>query len=263
MKFTKMQGCGNDYVYIDCFRERVENPGELAKRVSDRHFGIGSDGLILICPSETSDFRMDMYNADGSRGSMCGNGIRCVGKYVYEHGLTDKTDILIETLAGEKNLNLNVKDGKVDTVRVDMGIPTAAHLNLCALDRSFELTAVDMGNPHAVTMVYNVDEYEIEKYGSVLETDKAFPDRANIEFVEMIDRTHIRMRVWERGSGETWACGTGACASAYACMVNGLTEHKTEVSMLGGRLTISYNPENRRIYMTGTATEVFCGEFFN
>ncbi|MBP5159475.1 MAG: diaminopimelate epimerase [Lachnospiraceae bacterium] len=259
MRFTKMQGCGNDYIYINCFKEKVEDPSALAVMLSDRRFGIGGDGIILIKPSDGSDFMMDMYNLDGSRGKMCGNAIRCVGKYVYENGMTDKTELEIETLSGKKYLKLNVKDGIVDSVRVDMGFAKSSHAKLSALDREFDMTLVDVGNPHAVSYVDDVRSYPVEKYGSVLEYDKAFPDRANIEFVKLVDREHIEMRVWERGSGETFACGTGACASVYASMINGLTGSSVRVKMLGGELLIECT-EDGHIFMTGPAVKVFEGE---
>ncbi len=259
MKFTKMQGCGNDYIYINCFEEEVTDPVALAKKLSDRRFGIGGDGIILIKPSEGSDFMMDMYNLDGSRGKMCGNAIRCVGKYVYDNRMTDKTELEIETLSGVKYLKLNVKDGAVESVRVDMGYAKGSHAKLTALDREFDMTLVDVGNPHAVSYVDDVDDYPVEKYGSVLEYDKTFPDRANIEFVRIVDRNRIRMRVWERGSGETFACGTGACASVYASMINGLTDSRVCVEMLGGELLIECGKDGH-IFMTGPAVKVFTGE---
>lgn len=276
MKFTKMHGLGNDYVYMDCTKSGVpDNVETLAQFVSDRHFGVGSDGLILICASDICDFKMKMYNMDGSEAQMCGNGIRCVGKFVYDKGLTNKTNITVETLAGVKVLNLNVKNGKVETVKVDMGEPIleaekipvisdekeqVKNLKIVTLDKDFNFTCVSMGNPHAITIVENVDSFDVEKYGSVLEIDKHFPEKANIEFIQIINRNTIKMRVWERGSGETMACGTGACATAVACNLNGLVEDEVTVKLLGGDLNIRWNKEDNHIYMTGPATTVFEGK---
>lgn len=276
MKFTKMHGLGNDYVYMDCTKSGVpDNVETLAQFVSNRHFGVGSDGLILICASDICDFKMKMYNMDGSEAQMCGNGIRCVGKFVYDKGLTNKTNITVETLAGVKVLNLNVKNGKVETVKVDMGEPIleakkipvisdekeqVKNLKIVALDKDFNFTCVSMGNPHAITIVEDVDSFDVEKYGSVLEIDKHFPEKANIEFIQIINRNTIKMRVWERGSGETMACGTGACATAVACNLNGLVEDEVTVKLLGGDLNIKWNKEDNHIYMTGSATTVFEGE---
>ena len=276
IKFTKMQGLGNDYVYIDATKENIENPSVLAKYISDRHFGVGSDGLILICPSDKADFRMRMFNSDGSEAEMCGNGIRCVGKFVYDKKLTDKTLVTIETKAGIKTLKLNVKDEKVDTVRVDMGTPIlesekipvitdeniAQNLRLNALDKSFDFTCVSMGNPHAVTVVDNVTDFDVKKYGSILEVNEVFPNKTNVEFVEIVDKDNIKMRVWERGTGETLACGTGACASAVACNLNGLTKNNVNVELLGGNLNIELGEDNH-VYMTGPAVTVFEGELNN
>ena len=276
IKFTKMQGLGNDYVYIDATKENIENPSVLAKYISDRHFGVGSDGLILICPSDKADFRMRMFNSDGSEAEMCGNGIRCVGKFVYDKKLTDKTLVTIKTKAGIKTLKLNVKDEKVDTVRVDMGTPIlesekipvitdeniAQNLRLNALDKSFDFTCVSMGNPHAVTVVDNVTDFDVKKYGSILEVNEVFPNKTNVEFVEIKDSENIKMRVWERGTGETLACGTGACASAVACNLNGLTKNNVNVELLGGNLNIELGEDNH-VYMTGPAVTVFEGELNN
>ncbi len=245
-KFTKMHGLGNDYVYMDAIHQKIDNESELARFVSDRHFGIGSDGLILICKSDVADFKMRMFNQDGSEAEMCGNGIRCVGKFVYDKGLTEKTIVTIETLAGIKTLKLNVKDSKVETVRVDMGepilepekIPVIAkenpvkNLKLKALDRNFVFSCVSMGNPHAITIVENTKKFDVEGYGKILEIDKAFPNKTNVEFVEIVDKEHIKMRVWERGSGETLACGTGACATAVACILNGLISRHVYIELL-------------------------------
>lgn len=274
MKFTKMQGLGNDYVYVNCFNELIENESDTAKIVSDRHFGIGSDGLILIKPSEKADFTMVMYNADGSKSGMCGNGIRCVAKYVYDYGLTKKQQISIETGAGIKYLDLKVKDGKVVEVTVDMGSPiTQASLVPVTSDQEeviakpitvggqqFEMTCVSMGNPHAVVFVEDTKSVEIEKIGPLFENHNMFPERTNTEFIHVLDRNTIDMRVWERGSGETLACGTGACASVYACILNGFTDDSVTVNLLGGDLKIEYNREKNTIMMTGPAVTVFEGE---
>ena len=276
IKFTKMHGLGNDYVYIDAINQKIENESSLAKFVSNRHFGIGSDGLILICKSEVADFKMRMFNSDGSEAEMCGNGIRCVGKFVYDKGLTNKTTVKIETLAGIKTLILNTKDGKVGTARVDMGEPIleaekipvistekpVKNLELEAENKKFKFTCVSMGNPHAITIVENTKEFDVEKYGKVLEVDKAFPKKANIEFAQIIDRQNINMRVWERGAGETLACGTGACATAVACNLNGLTDRKVNIELLGGTLNIEWNETDNHVYMTGPAVTVFDGELY-
>lgn len=279
MKFTKMQGLGNDYVYVNCFKEKIDNPSEVAKFVSDRHFGIGSDGLIMINPSKVADFEMEMYNADGSRGEMCGNGIRCVAKYVYDYGLTDKTHISVETLGGIKYLDLTVKDGKVALVRVDMGEPeldpekipiimkgysdeTDRVLNaqIKVDGKEYHMTGVSMGNPHDVVYIDDVQGLDIEKIGPKFENHERFPQRINTEFARVIDRKTVEMRVWERGSGETLACGTGACAVAVASILNGYTEREVEIRLLGGKLQIEWNEEDNHVYMTGPATVVFDGE---
>lgn len=273
MKFTKMQGLGNDYVYVNGFEERIENPSEMAVKVSNRNFGVGSDGLILINPSEKADFEMEMYNADGSRGEMCGNGIRCVAKYVYDYGLTDKTHISVETLGGIKYLDLTVEDGKVVLVRVDMGSPilTPAQIPVIAdeveavavpilVDETeYQMTCVSMGNPHAVIFMDDIEHLEIEKIGPKFEHHERFPNRVNTEFVKVLDRQTASMRVWERGSGETLACGTGACAVAVACILGGYTENKVTVKLLGGDLLIEWDREQNKIYMTGPAEVVFDG----
>lgn len=273
LNFTKMQGLGNDYVYIDATKENIENPSELSKYISDRHFGVGSDGLILICSSDKADFRMRMFNSDGSEAEMCGNGIRCVGKFVYDKGLTNKTTVKIETLAGIKTLILNTKDGKVETARVDMGEPIleaekipvisnekpVKNLILNAQGKEFKFTCVSMGNPHAITIVDNTEKFDVEKYGKVLEIDKAFPRKTNVEFAQILDRNNIKMRVWERGAGETLACGTGACATAVACNLNGLTDRRVNIELLGGTLQIEWNEEDNHVYMTGPAVTVFEG----
>lgn len=274
MKFTKMQGLGNDYVYVNCFEEKIENPSELAVKVSDRHFGIGSDGLILIRPSEVADFRMTMFNADGSESEMCGNGIRCVGKYVYDYGLTDKTEVSVETLAGIKYLKFIIKDGKVDMVTVNMGEPIlkpelvpvvgegdAVIDSPIEVDgKEYKMTCVSMGNPHSVVFVDDVDNFPLHEVGPLFEHHKAFPRRVNAEFCQVIDRTHAKMRVWERGTGETLACGTGTCATAVACILNGKTEDEVTITLLGGDLIIRWDREKNVIYMTGPARVVFDGE---
>ena len=273
MKFTKMQGLGNDYVYVNGFEERIENPSEMAAKVSNRNFGVGSDGLILINPSEKADFEMEMYNADGSRGEMCGNGIRCVAKYVYDYGLTDKTHISVETLGGIKYLDLTVEDGKVILVRVDMGSPIlipaqipviadeaeAVAVPILVDETEYQMTCVSMGNPHAVVFMDDIEHLEIEKIGPKFEHHERFPNRVNTEFVKVLDRQTASMRVWERGSGETLACGTGACAVAVACILGGYTENKVTVKLLGGDLLIEWDREQNKIYMTGPAEVVFDG----
>lgn len=273
MRFTKMHGCGNDYIYINCFEEKVENPEKLAIAMSERHFGVGADGLVLIMPSEKGDFRMRMFNLDGSEGEMCGNAVRCIGKYVYERGLTEKKLIALETAGGMKYLDLNVVDGIVETVTVDMGEPilVAAMIpvesekhpvigeTVHILDTEYAFTCVSMGNPHGVTFVEGVKYFPVEKYGSVAEVHPMFPRKANIEFVEVVDDSHIKMRVWERGSGETWACGTGASASVVACILNGRTGRKVEVELIGGKLTIEWREADNHVYMTGPAAFSFDG----
>lgn len=274
MKFTKMQGLGNDYVYVNCFKETIENPPEMAKKVSNRNFGIGSDGLIMINPSDVADFEMEMYNADGSRSEMCGNGIRCVGKYVYDYGLTEKEHISVETLAGIKYLDLTVEDGKVKLVKVDMGNPELVPANIPIVadgDRvidepinvngtEYRMTGVSMGNPHAVVYVEDVKGLDIETIGPAFENHERFPNRVNTEFVKVLDQNTVEMRVWERGSGETMACGTGACAVAVACILNGFTEDKVTVKLLGGDLQIEWDKEADKVYMTGPAEVSFDGE---
>ena len=274
MKFTKMQGLGNDYVYVNCFKETIENPPEMAKKVSNRNFGIGSDGLIMINPSDVADFEMEMYNADGSRREMCGNGIRCVGKYVYDYGLTEKEHISVETLAGIKYLDLTVEDGKVKLVKVDMGSPELVPENIPIVadgnrvidepinvnGTEYRMTGVSMGNPHAVVYVEDVKGLDIETIGPAFENHERFPNRVNTEFVKVLDRNTVEMRVWERGSGETMACGTGACAVAVACILNGFTEDKVTVKLLGGDLQIEWDKEADKIYMTGPAEVSFDGE---
>ena len=274
MKFTKMHGCGNDYVYVNLFEEKLDNPAEVSIKVSDRHFGIGSDGLITIGPSDKADFRMRIYNADGSEAEMCGNGIRCIAKYVYDHHLTDKTEITVETGAGVLTLQLFTENGKVQQVRVDMGEPilTPADIPVVAdgdkvIDEPIEvggktwnMTCVSMGNPHAVVFVDDTANFPLETYGPLFENHERFPKRTNTEFVQVISPTEANMRVWERGSAETWACGTGTCASVMACILNGKTEDKVLVHLRGGDLTIEYDRDSNHVFMTGPATEVFSGE---
>lgn len=271
IKFTKMQGLGNDYVYIDAIHQNIENRTYLAQFVSNRNFGVGSDGLILVEKSDSADFKMTMFNSDGSQAEMCGNGIRCVAKFVYDKGLTDKTNLKIETLAGIKILLLNVKDGKVETVRVDMGEPileptkipvmaTTNHVKIEAYDKKIDFTCVSMGNPHAVTIVDDVKNFDVKKYGKDIEVNKIFPQKANIEFAEIVDRNTIKMRVWERGTGETLACGTGSCATAVACALNGVTDRNVVIELLGGNLEIEWNENDNHVYMTGPAVTVFEGE---
>ncbi len=281
MKFTKMHGCGNDYIYIDCVsREHPDllDPLRVEKTavfLSDRHFGIGSDGLILIKPSEAADFEMAMYNADGSRGEMCGNGIRCVAKYVYENGLTDKKEISVETLAGIKTLELHTEGGIVDSVRVNMGSPVleAAKVPVTfpkkemlsepiEVDGSiYNVSCVSMGNPHCVLFLdEDVRTLDLEHIGPLFENHAIFPKRTNTEFANVLDRGHIRMRVWERGSGETLACGTGACATAVAAVLAGKTDETVEMQLRGGSLTITYDRASDTVYMTGPAVVAFSGE---
>lgn len=271
MKFTKMHGCGNDYIYVNCFEETVENPKEVAVKVSDRHFGIGSDGLILICPSDVADVKMRMFNADGSEGKMCGNGIRCVAKYSYDFGLVDKETITVETLSGIKTLDLQTEQGKVKTVTVDMGSPILnpeqipvrfdgelmVNQPVDIQGKTYHLTCVSMGNPHAIVFVDDVKNLPLEQIGPGFEHHEIFPEQVNTEFIHVIDRTSVDMRVWERGSGETLACGTGACASVVACVLNGLTDEEVTVHLLGGDLMIRYDRQKNTVYMTGPA-EVIC-----
>jgi diaminopimelate epimerase len=276
MKFVKMQGAGNDYVYVNCFEEQIADRPALARFVSDRHFGVGGDGLICICPSDIADFKMDMYNADGSSAAMCGNGIRCVGKYVYDRGMTDKTTITVESGGAVKKLWLNVRDGKVDTVKVDMGSPELRPEKIpvdLPVERVVEvpvsiggerwfISCVSMGNPHAVVFVDDVESLKLESIGPEFEHNKIFPERTNTEFVQIIDENTLRMRVWERGSGETLACGTGACASLVAATLTGRCSGSARVLLRGGELFIEWDRENNKIYMTGPAVAVFEGELY-
>jgi len=290
LEFSKMHGCGNDYVYMDCTKKELKNPGAVSEFVSRYHFGIGSDGLILICPSKRCDFRMRMFNADGSEGKMCGNGVRCVGKYVYDHGLTDKPQVSIETLGGDKILDLTIRDGKVTEAKVDMGAPEIRPRYIPMItdhyiyvDQSLVLkettivgtdkdtyhekifyngTAVSMGNPHFVTFVNDVDALDLPELGPQFEHHKCFPEGVNTEFVEVIDRNTVKFRVWERGSGETLACGTGACAITYACIKlkkAGKMDVPLNIIARGGVLHVTYSSKDGHMYLQGPAVEVFTG----
>lgn len=283
-QFTKMQGCGNDYIYVNGFTEKIpqEEKTELVRHISDRHFGIGGDGVIFINPSAEADFEMEMYNADGSRAEMCGNGIRCVAKYVYDKGLTDKTDISVISCGQIKYLQLFLKEGQVDTVRVNMGAPelrperipvTVAEAGMplekerivnapiIVQGKEYKMTCVSMGNPHAVIFLEDVTNLEIEQIGPYFENHERFPKRINTEFVKVLDKKIVQMRVWERGTGETLACGTGCCATVVACILNGLTDEKVTVKLLGGEIEIEWDREANLVYMTGPAVTVFEGEY--
>ncbi len=262
-KFTKMHGISNDYVYVNCFEEKVENPSLAARYVSRRRVSVGSDGLILIAPSQKADCRMIMYNADGSEGAMCGNGVRCVGKYAYDHKIAVKNPMTIETGAGIKTLTFQVENGRVREATVDMGIPQQTSKlpePICVEGKDYEFVGISMGNPHAVYFMDAIDSLDLEKMGPAFEHHSRFPDRTNTEFIQVVDRNHIRMRVWERGSGETWACGTGATASAVAAVLMGYTDNRVRVSLIGGELEIYWNRESGHVFMTGPAEEVFQGE---
>ena len=272
MKFAKMQGTGNDYIYVDCFDESIDDPPAAAKFLSDRHFGIGSDGLVLILPSDRADFKMDIYNSDGSRAKMCGNAARCVAKYVCDSKMTDKDMISLETLSGIKYINIYKTDGKVTSAQVNMGSPMLKSRDIPALIESdtvisrplevgkkvYSVTCLSMGNPHCVIFTSGVEKMDIETPGRIIENHEVFPDRVNVEFAEVLSRHRVRMRVWERGSGETLACGTGACATVVAMVENGLADRDSDVKveLIGGTLTINYD---ETVYMTGAATEVFEG----
>lgn len=271
MKITKMQGLGNDYIYINCLKETVEDPVSLARKISDRHFGVGSDGLVLIMPCEAADFRMRMFNADGSESEMCGNAARCVGKYIHDRGLSDKTEISLMTGAGIKVLQLTVEDGTTRKVRVDMGEPIleaaeipvllpagrviAAPVDACG--QQFRITCVSMGNPHTILFVDDADHYDVHGIGSQLEVHPLFPKKTNVEFVTVKDREHLRMRVWERGTGETMACGTGASATLVAAVLNGVSERKAILELNGGPLTVEWDPVTNHVYQEGPAEFVF------
>ena len=274
MKFTKMHGAGNDYVYVDCTKEELANPSMVSKYISDRHFGIGSDGLILIKSSNKADFFMEMYNADGSQGKMCGNGIRCVGKYVFDNGLTDKTTVKVDTLSGIKILDLIVEDGKVTRAKVNMGSPILIAKDIPVITdsekviaqdievngKTYQMTCVSMGNPHAIVYVDSTDDLKIQEIGPYFEMNERFPEQVNTEFVQVVDRKNLKMRVWERGSGETLACGTGACASLVATVLNGLCDDTAVLHLIGGDLKITWDQNADIVYMEGPATTVFTGE---
>ena len=278
MKFTKMHGAGNDYVYINGFTEKIaqEDKPEWVRKVSDRHFGIGSDGAIFINPSDVADFEMEMYNADGTRSEMCGNGIRCVGKYVYDKGLTNKERITVVSAGKVKYLDLTIENGKAIQIKVNMGepilkaeqVPVVSDseevidelIYISEVDESYHMTCVSMGNPHAVIFMEDVENLQIEKIGPYFENHCRFPNRTNTEFVKVLDRNNVQMRVWERGTGETLACGTGCCATAVACILNGLTDEEVTVHVLGGKIKIFWDRENNLVYMTGPAETVFEGE---
>ena len=274
MRFTKMEGIGNDYVYVNAFEECIPNPSELAVRISRQHFGCGSDGLILIKPSQIADFQMEMYNNDGSYSEMCGNGIRCVAKYCHDRGLTDKTEFTVESGGQVKVMHLNLApDGTTESVRVDMGVPELDGAKIPSLasgcpvighqivlgGQTYAFTLVSMGNPHAVCFVDNPDTAPVTTDGPVLECHPDFPQKANIEFVQIVSRTHARMRVWERGTGETLACGTGACAVLVACVLNGCCEREADIDLPGGTLHIHWDENDNHVYMTGPATFVYDG----
>ena len=278
MKFTKMQGAGNDYVYINGFTEKMpqkEKP-EWVRKVSDRHFGIGSDGAIFINPTDEADFEMEMYNADGTRSEMCGNGIRCVGKFVYDKGLTDKTQFTVVSAGKVKVLDLTIEDGKATQIKVNMGepileakqVPVVSDseevidepIYISEVDATYKMTCVSMGNPHAVVFMEDVENLDIEKIGPYFENHCRFPNRTNTEFVKVLDRNNVQMRVWERGTGETLACGTGCCATAVACILNGHTDEEVTVHVLGGKIKIFWDRESNLVYMTGPAETVFEGE---
>ena len=278
MKFTKMQGAGNDYVYINGFSEKMsqEDKPDWVRKVSDRHFGIGSDGAIFINPSDVADFEMEMYNADGTRSEMCGNGMRCVGKFVYDKGLTDKTQFTVVSAGKIKYLDLTVENGEATQIKVNMGepileakqVPVVSDneevidepIYISEVDATYNMTCVSMGNPHAVVFMDDVDNLAIEKIGPYFENHVRFPNRTNTEFVKVLDRNNVQMRVWERGTGETLACGTGCCATAVACILNGYTDDEVTVHVLGGKIKIFWDRESNLIYMTGPAETVFEGE---
>lgn len=274
MHFTKMEGLGNDYIIFDCTKElKIDNPNELSKKLSNRHFGIGSDGIILIKNSNIADYMMDIYNKDGSRAEMCGNGIRCIGKYIYDKKLTTKNIITIETLAGIKELKLNIKNNKVDTITIDMGEPilnpisvpfipqekNSQNISLIIKNKQFQLTCLSVGNPHAVTIIKNLKDFDVKAYGELIEKNNHFPNKTNVKFIEIQDKKNINMRVWERGSGETLACGTGASAVLVACVLNNLTDNLVNIHLQGGTLTIEWNKQNNHIYMEGPANIVYEG----
>lgn len=276
MKFTKMHGAGNDYIYVNCFEEKIKDRSKTAIKVSDRHFGIGSDGLICIDPSDTADCKMDMYNADGSQGKMCGNGVRCVAKFAYDNGIAKKEEIAVETLSGIKYIKVAVKDGKVYEATVNMGEPIlkaseipSAYTGERAIgeklkigDREYTVSLVSMGNPHCIVYVDDVYSLDLPKIGPGFENNEKFPERINTEFIKVVSPEKLEMRVWERGSGETLACGTGACASVVASVLNGYCKKDTlvTVKLLGGELKIKWSSEDNNVYMTGPAATICTGE---
>ena len=276
MRFTKMHGTGNDYIYVDASKVDVQDPSSLAKQISDRHFGVGSDGLVLIMPSAVADFRMRMFNADGSESEMCGNASRCIGKYVFDKGLTSKTTVLLETGAGIRELQLSLVDGKVGSVCVDMGKPIldpasipvsvygeqAVYVPVTVDGVVFEVTCVSMGNPHAVLFTTGIDDLDLPKIGPGFENNEIFPNRVNTEFVEVLSSDHVKMRVWERGAGETMACGTGACAVLVAGVLRGLLQTKATIDLPGGSLTIEWKQDNQHVYLMGEAAFVYEGELY-
>lgn len=275
MKFTKMQGLGNDYIYVNCIEESIKDPSTLSRRISDRHFGVGADGLVMICPCGEADFQMRMFNADGSEAEMCGNASRCVGKYIHDRGLCDKDEIRLLTGAGIKVLKLRISGGRTESVRVDMGEPvlnpkaipvltpeeTVIQVPVDALGKTYRMTCVSMGNPHAVIFVEDADTFDVHAVGAAIETNELFPRKTNVEFVTILNRDHLRMRVWERGSGETLACGTGACASLVASVLNGLSERKAILELNGGPLTVEWDTETNHVFQEGPAEFVFDGVF--
>mgnify|MGYP000868612675 FL=1 len=274
MKFTKMQGIGNDYIYINCFQEKIKDPAALSVRLSDRHFGIGSDGIILIKPSRKADCEMDIYNADGSRAMMCGNGIRCVGKYVYDRGICKKNPLRVDTQSGVKTLYLHLENGSVQSVQVDMGIPVlvpseipvqlpgnrAVDVPYSVSGKEERITCISMGNPHCVVFVKDVDSLNLGKIGPEFEHAPIFPERVNTEFIQVVNDAEVKMRVWERGSGETLACGTGACASTVACVLNHKTGRKVLLHLRGGDLTVNWDEKTGSVFMEGPAEFVFDGK---
>ena len=273
MIFTKMHGLGNDYVCINCFRERVEDPPGFARALCDRHYGIGADGLILICPSKVSDFKMEIYNSDGSVAGMCGNGIRCLGKYVYDYGLTGKETLSIETKSGIRNMHLQIRDGKACGAMVDMGVPRLNAHSIPILsekdlvindpievqEKNYRMTGISMGNPHAVIFSEEINGISLEKTGRELEFHPRFPERANIEFCHVTARDRMEIRVWERGVGETLACGTGACAAVVASVLNDLTDEEVIVKLLGGELSVRWDRKVNHVFLEGSAVKVFDG----
>jgi diaminopimelate epimerase len=276
MKFTKMHGAGNDYIYVNCFEESIKEPEKVSVQVSDRHFGIGSDGLVLIEPSEIADFKMDIYNSDGSQAKMCGNATRCVAKYVYDNKMTDKDEISLETLSGIKYIKMKTENGRVTSATVNMGAPvlrgeeipvkltgeTVVNRTITAGGKRYAVTCVSMGNPHCIVFVDSVNELQLDKIGPYFEHHELFPNRINTEFIERVDSGCIKMRVWERGAGETLACGTGACASAVACVLNGFCKKDEDIRviLLGGELIIRWDSGSNEVYMTGPAATVCTGE---